>query len=236
MKKIISGIFVLTCFLPVRLFPADIISGDSVSVTAFSKDERYVAIEISSIDTAVGGNYQPPAWLVLADSYNKNIIQKTLITKEISPDCESDTIAERLRRANKKRKERAYNNLKRKNYAFEVNKFNFAQNIEVKHRILKEDDSNGEAVIYLYHGDTRYSMTVGRVAVSDRPAGGEGFSLRGISASPNEKTLVVSYGEHPVMEFDAGLDGALIINRFNLSYFYNSVGFEYYKKKSYREA
>ncbi|MCP4136512.1 MAG: hypothetical protein GY754_36420, partial [bacterium] len=47
---------------------------------------------------------------------------------------------------------------------------------------------------------------------------------------------VVSYGEHPVMEFDAGLDGALIINRFNLSYFYNSVGFEYYKKKSYREA
>jgi hypothetical protein len=208
----------------------------SLEILAFSEDSRYVAYETYSDISAIG-DAVPDGWILVRDIITKETVDSFRISDFIANAYErrDDPEMKALLARNRKMREDAINELKRRGFVFEVGDPAPMGSVSIEmdeKRLNPKDPTIGHyrLTFFLKEGDTGYRLNIGEAMVTQNRPGS--ISIGGFVPTPDSKNYIVLYQAMPTMEFDPGKKGDIIVSRYDLALFFNGVGFAYYKRKN----
>ena len=224
-----------------------------LDILAFSNDGRQVAF-ISYQDISLIGDAAAAGWIYIQNTLSKKTVEKIQIAEFIADvvyRADDPEVKEKVQK-NKTRYEGAIANLKKRGFVFDIEKQPLPAGIKLdyvdKQQKGTKDSANApgpmagpegvpavwDLTFYLQDPETQFRMDL--VGTTAQQWQSKTTDIGATYAAPDGRTFVFFYHTPYLMEFDPGYEGSIIINRIQLSDFFNGVGFAYYKKKNFAQA
>lgn len=209
------------------------IKGPLLKVLAFSDTVRHVALEDRDFPDATGA--APGGRILIVDIQSREVAEEIVIANR-QPEGLTN---EQIRTENKKLYEKGIGELKKRGYVFSVPSESLPESMHLTFAADTDDENEDYKKyfikVFMNGTGTAYKQELNPFYLSHFSL--EGFGIeKSFSYSPDGKSFVGFFIRHPVMEFDAPVRVALFFDGPNMSFFFNKVGFEYYKQKKYKIA
>ncbi len=244
-KRVLASALILLAALgAVTLAAQDALVGGTLKILAFSGDSRFVAFQnYKGKDAPIAADHD--GWIYIVATDTRETVETTQISKFVM--LEDNPNAKQAHVANNAMRDEAYATLESRGYTFEVEPVALPRGVSVDYtdKLLGSNSFEYVLTFSIGHEATGVTLEVakGIAAQSDSKSRHEGQKVEEgffgpawstfpgeSSTTPDARTIIVFFSTPFMGEYDMGNRGAFIITTAQLSQFYNSVGFAYYRR------